>query len=289
MHSIDVDYSRVLQPQDDGYDSVFFLALKATRGFILLEDPALAPRLGGRMHILNAHGACLDGMPLDAGNPHFARLEQALRAAAPAYAAMLCQLVDVFIPAPCVDGVECSSMKKASVYPGAWMIMASMTDDPVVAARNLMHELMHWKLVALGFGSLNDLAGNTAEFILNDEVELHHSIVNSYADTMQTYMRTPAGRPMGACIHGYTSFLAVVATTLKFAQHDARQAPRALHYAKKWAERLEPSLAAIMRGARVTPKGAQLLQGLQRWTDEVQLAYRDVVRTVELRRARQAA
>jgi hypothetical protein len=284
-----VDYSRVLQPQADAYDVDFFLALKAANGFVRRDFPEMRSlfdqqvKIGGwRSPPFHQEVPCQTGA-------YYALLESASKQVAPVYFGMIAKLLDVLT---CIDyhsNLEQSGLCPTARYPGAWIVLTSINEDPAVALGGIMHELMHQKLITLGFGTHQSFLDTGDEFIFNDKQQLHHSIVNSYADTMQPYMSAPVGRPMAACIHGYASFLAVAATTLKFVKHDARRAPAYLRSVKKWTDRMDESWKAIVDGAQPSRKGEQLLEGLGNWTREHLLEYRTTVQDFSDGRERQAA
>lgn len=284
-----VDYSRVLQPQADAYDADVFLALKAADGFVRRDIPEMRSlfdqqvKIGGwRSQPFHQEVPCQSGA-------YYALLEGGAKQAVPVYSGMITKLLDVLT---CIDyhsNAEQSGLCPTARYPGAWIVLTSISEDPVVALRGIMHELMHQKLITLGFGTHLSFLDTGDEFIFNDKQQLHHSIVNSYADTMQPYMAEPVGRPMAACIHGYASFLAAAATTLKFVKHDALRAPAYLRYVKKWTDRLDESWNAIIDGAQPSFKGEQLLQGLGNWTRQHLLEYRATVQDVGDGWERQAA
>ncbi len=289
MNLNSVDYSRVLEPQADAYDVDVFLALKAANGFVRRDFPEMRSlfdqqvKIGGwRSQPFHKEEPCQTGA-------YYALLESESKKAAPVFTGMITQLLDVLT---CIDfhsNLEQSGLCPTPRYPGAWIVLTSISEDPVVALRGIMHELMHQKLITLGYGTHQSFLDTDDKFFLNDKQQLHHSIVNSYADSMQPYMSAPVGRPMAGCIHGYASFLAVVATTLQFAKYDALRAPAHLRYAKKWTDRLEESWKAIVDGAQPTPKGEQLLEGLGNWTRRYLLDYHATVQAVSDGRERQAA
>ena len=67
---------------------------------------------------------------------------------------------------------------------------------------------------------------------------------------------------------------------MKFVQYNPQKYFGWLGYAKKWGDRLDESLEALMMKATTTQKGAQLLLGLYRWTKDYQEEYNDTLRTL---------
>lgn len=284
-----VDYSRVLQPQDDGYDVDFFLELKKSKGFVRRDIPEMRSmfdqqvKIGGwRSQPFHQEVPCQDGA-------YYALLESVSKQAVPVYSNMITKLLDVLT---CIDyyaNTERSGLCPTARYPGAWIVLTSISEDPAVGLRGIMHEMMHQKLITLGFGTHLSFLDTGDEFIFNDKEKLHHSIVNSYADSMQRYMEAPIGRPMAACIHGYVSFLSTIAATVKLVKHDPQRASSYLRYVKRWTDRLDQSWKAIADGAQPSAKGEQLLQGLENWTRDYLLEYRAAVQEFGSGQERQAA
>lgn len=278
---MEIDYGKLIRPQLDGYDINFFKQVKQENGFIKKDFPYLKKSFDNKMYlhtwrqqetlpakIINDF-AVVDAIALET------------KKAAPLEYNMLVELVDVFTPILCANGHEYSCQHAAHEYPNAWIVMASVNNDPVVTIRNMCHELIHWKFTALGFGSgitpeNMDMIEHNYEFVLNPYEELHHSIVNSYNDTAQASVGHKAsGRPISASIHAYASFLIEIDVALKFIQYNPQKYYIWFSYIKKWGNRLDESLEALLRGAKTTPKGAQLLLGLYNWTRDFQQDYKD--------------
>lgn len=278
MDRSSVDFSRVLEPQADGYDVDFYLALKQSQGFVKQDLPGMLNLLDQKVKVGRWRPRQFEQEVPCETISHYAVLEVASKKAAPVFYGMVTGLLDVLTGVELRDNTEVSTLCPTARYPGAWIVLTSVSADPVVALRGITHEMMHQKLIALGFGSHASFLDTDHEFILNDRTRLHHSIVNSYADTMQPYMPAPIGRPMAACVHGYVSFLAAAATTLQFVAHDQRRAASYMRFVSKWSERLDDSWNAIRDGAETTERGSALLLGLERWTEAHLRQYRAAVR-----------
>jgi hypothetical protein len=278
-----VDYSKIIQAQPDGYDIQVYKQIKAERGFVKKQFP-YGTAAGMYVHTWMTK----ENMAAD-----YFFDERMLNAvvyeaenAVPTIWKSITNLVDVFTPVACLNGNEFSCQHAAREYPNSWIVMAPLTEDPVITVRNMYHEMIHWKFTALGFGKgctpeVFDMLHTTDEFVLNPVTELHHSIVNSYADTAQSSVGNKAtGRPISASLHAYGSFLGEAEVALRFVQYNPRKYYSWLGYAKKWGSRLDESLEAIMKGTQATAKGAQLLLGLYRWTREYQREYNDTLKTL---------
>ena len=277
-----IDYSRIINAQPDGYDIQVYQQIKAERGFVKKQF-AFKERSGIYIHSFK---------PQELSAPYFdndmllKNVFDIAPKAVPTIWNTILNLVDVFTPIRLDGGNEYSCQLAAREYPNCWIVMAPLCDDPVITIRNMYHEMIHWKFTALGFGKgctpdVFDMLETTDEFVLNPVSELHHSIVNSYDDTAQAAVGHKAsGRPISASLHAYGSFLGEAEVSLKFVQYDPQTYYHWLGYAKKWGDRLDESLEALMKGTKATAKGSQLLLGLYRWTKEYQEEYRDTIRTL---------
>lgn len=277
-----IDYSRIIQAQPDGYDVTVFKQIKEQRGYVKKQFPF--KKVSG-MYVHGWNKSELPTMFVD-DDSKLNNLENIAPAVVPTEWNTITQLVDVFTPIECIDGNEFSCQHAAVEYPNSWIVMAPLTNDPVITIRNMYHEMIHWKFTALGFGKgctpqVFDMLEHNNEFVLNPVDELHHSIVNSYNDTAQAAVGHKAsGRPISASIHAYGSFLGEADVALKFAKYDIGRYYNWLAYAKKWGDRLDESLEELLLRAKTTPKGAQLLLGLYKWTVEYQEEYKDTIKTL---------
>lgn len=278
-----IDYSRIIQAQPDGYDIQVYQQIKTQRGFVKKEFPY---KTFAGMYVHSWEKSNLSS-PFNDNDSQLLNLNNEATRAAPIIWNSIKSLVDVYTPITLgSDRNEFSCQHAAHEYPNSWIIMAPLADDPVVTIRNMYHEMIHWKFTALGFGKgvspdVFDMLETTDEFVLNPISELHHSIVNSYADTAQAAVGHKAsGRPISASIHAYGSFLGEAEVALKFVQYNPQRYYHWLGYAKKWGDRLDESLEALMRGTKATAKGAQLLLGLYRWTCDYQEEYNDTLKTL---------
>jgi hypothetical protein len=278
-----IDYSRVIQAQSDGYDVEVFKQIKLQKGFVKKEFPY--KKVSG----MYVHSFNPSTLPTSFANndSHLNTLAQIAPRAVPTIWNTITNLVDVFTPIElAADRNEFSCQLAAVEYPNSWIVMAPLPGDAVVTVRNMYHEMIHWKFTALGFGKgctpeVFDMLHHNNEFVLNPVEELHHSIVNSYDDTAQAAVGHKAsGRPISASLHAYASFLGEAEVSLRFVQHDFKAHYHWLGYAKKWGDRLNESLEALMLKAHTTEKGAQLLLGLYRWTRDYQEEYKDTLKTL---------
>jgi hypothetical protein len=261
----DIEYERLLQPQEDGYDIQVFKEIKKSQGYVEVNYPSSLVKFHGKVAVLPKNKGELEYLNLIDFNP----IVDFYASVWPLGYENIRQLVDVYAPNLEPD-TNYSGQHDGSEFghPGAWGIMSSLIQhDPAATLANLMHELMHWKLVALGFGTkANTFFPTTQEFILNHESELCWSIVNSYADTAQPAVgNKPTDRPVSASLHAYLSFLGVAYThsqVLKI-QPDNFESQFKM---KRWGERFDKCLDEIWKVGKFTPKGQRLMMGVAKWT-----------------------
>lgn len=260
-----IDYAKILQPQESGYDIEVFRNIKSNNGYVQIEYPS-------SMLIFNKKVAVIPSNQNDwyeVQRTDFNKIENLFKTIWPLGYTNFCSLVDAYIPwvepetsySGQHDGEEFG-------HPGGWGIMSSLVkDEPSALIANLMHELMHWKLVALGFGNkANVFFPTTQEFILNHESELCWSIVNSYADTAQPAVgNKPTNRPVSAALHAYLSFLAVAYVHVKNLQMHPNSEESRIK-AVRWGSRFDKCLDEIWKVGRFTDKGTRLMMGISNWT-----------------------
>jgi hypothetical protein len=263
----DIAYERVLQPQEDGYDIHVFNEIKKSQGYIPVEYPTSMLKFHGKVAVLprsEKDAAYLNTIDFGPIADFYSR-------AWPLGYENVRQLVDAYIPnadpntnfSGQHDGAEFE-------HPGGWGIMSSLvTYDPAATLANLIHELMHWKLVALGFGlRANTFFPTTQDFILNHESELCWSIVNSYADTAQPAVgNKPTDRPVSASIHAYLSFLGVAYTHTQVLKVDPNNHESQWRM-KRWGSRFDKCLDEIWKVGKFTPNGQRLMIGVSKWTSD---------------------
>ena len=261
----DIDYSRILQPQEDGYDIDVFTKIKKNNGYVPVEYPSSMTKFHGKVAIVPRSEQDYQTIKtLDFES--FANIYQQVW---PLGYNNVRGLVDVIVPNLEV-GQNYSGQHDGNEFghPGAWAIMTSIDQyNPVAALANLVHELMHWKLVALGFGTgANTFFPTTEEFILNHESELCLSIVNSYANTAQPAVgNKPTNRPVSASLHAYLSFLGVAHTHI----HNLKYEPdngESRYKAQLWGSRFDKCLDELWKVGKFTPQGQRLMLGVSKWT-----------------------
>jgi hypothetical protein len=260
-----IDYSKILQPQEDGYDVEVFNKIKYSKGYT--KDhvfPSSFLKFDDKVIVLPTNESSHTSIKLY----DFNHDQDYYRRGYNVGYTCLTDLLDIFVPVFTPDNNISGQMDGESCgYPNSWVIRCTMSDNPAVTFTNLMHELMHWKLVALGFGTgANTFFPTTQEFILNDSDELCWSIVNSYDNTAQAAVGNKAtNRPVSASIHAYLSFLSVAYSYVQFLKIDPENA-EARFKSRQWGERFDKSLNEIWKVGRFTDSGYRLMYGITNWT-----------------------
>ena len=262
----EIDYERILQPQQDGYDIKVYKQIKKNTGYVPDQYPDVTWKLGSVLVLPKNDKDYAYIRTVD-----FQGIANKFSLWWPDGFRNINQLVDAYVPnlepnqnySGQHDGEEFG-------HKGAWGIMSTLDiQNPAATYANLIHELMHWKLVALGFGSkANVFFPTTQEFILNHESELCWSIVNSYADTAQPAVgNKPTDRPVSASLHAYLSFLGVAYTYSQVLKVQPGN-EEALFKMQRWGSRFDKCLDELWKVGKFTPKGQRLMMGLTKWTTD---------------------
>lgn len=273
-----IDYSRVLRPQEDRYDVGIMTMLKQKMGGKYYQYPKKLMKFDEKICILPRHR--VDNITKILSYD-YEKTQNSWKNAWSLGYENITSLVDIITPdnelRQNISGHVPSPGEYG--YPNAWGIMSTFsTQSEEVIFTNIFHELMHWKLLALGFGTgPNTFFPTTKEFILNDESELCWSIVNSYADTAQPMVgNKPTDRPVSASLHAYLSFLGVAYSYVQFLKIKPNsEAGR--EKTKQWGSRFEKSFGELLKVGRFTPKGEQLMAGVAQWTADFYKEYKEVL------------
>lgn len=268
------DYSRVLEPQADGYDIGFFKTLKQQQGWVPNEYPTSLVKLDKVAVLPRNEGELEEIYAID-----FAPVNEYYKTIYPRGYRNIVELVDFYVPDFRQHSNFSGQYGGADVgHAGGWGIMSTYVYDNFAPTFvNLMHELMHWKLVALGFGTgPNTFFPTTQEFILNHESELCWSIVNSYADTAQPAVgNKPTNRPVSASLHAYLSFLSVAYTHVQVLKHQPTN-QEAQFKATLWGGRFNKCLDELWKVGKFTDSGVGLMQGITSWTAQFHREYNEI-------------
>jgi len=270
-----VDYSRVLEPQADGYDIQFFQTVKKQQNWVPHEYPTSLLKFNNTLAVLPRDAQQLNTIQ----GIDFEPVRQYYEKIYPLGYRNITGLVDFYVPDFNQNNNISGQFGGADVgHSGGWGIMSTFVHTNFAPTFvNLMHELMHWKMVALGFGTgPNTFFPTTQEFILNHESELCWSIVNSYADTAQPAVGgKPTNRPVSASLHAYLSFLSVAYTHVQVLRVDPKN-NEAIYKSNLWGTRFNKCLDEIWKVGKFTNNGISLMQGISKWTAQFHREYAEV-------------
>lgn len=267
--SIGYDYARVLRPQEDYYDIFVMNNLKLDKGYKKYNYPKFLMKFDEKICIVPYNDSLVETektLRIDYSN-----FESSWRNSWSLGYENITNLVDILAPsfgAYYGDNHSGHLDNSKYGYPNVWGVMATFdAGPPSVAFTNVFHELMHWKLIGLGFGSeAGEFMKTTKDFILNDRSELCWSIVNSYDDTAQENVGSRAtDRPISASLHAYVSFLGVSYAYVQCLKTNPDD-PNAITKVKLWGSRFDKSFEELLKVGKFTPKGEQLMRGLATWT-----------------------
>lgn len=265
--SREIEYSRILQPQSDGYDVQVYKDIKNTQGYTTVDYPSTMLHFHNAVAVIPRNEQDYNQIR----SVDFRRIAELYAKWWPLGYKNFNSLIDAYIPnlepngnySGQHDGVDFN-------HTGAWGIMSTLdVKNPAATFANLLHELMHWKLVTLGFGlRANTFFPTTQEFILNHESELCWSIVNSYADTAQPAVgNKPTDRPVSASLHAYLSFLGVAYTYSQVLRYEPTNS-EAIFKMNRWGSRFDKCLDQLWKVGKFTDNGIQLMIGVTKWTED---------------------
>jgi HEXXH motif-containing protein len=269
----DIDWRRLVEPQDDGYDAA--VALEHIKRWKRQWRPTTRRRgpsmFDGRIalaHVYASHPQFpkisngIPDAPLD--HPNALLASEYLRAW-PAVWSQVIKLIHTIHPALAVE----QTWPAEDAYPGSCShsfedrpgTLWATVNNALGFAQSIVHELAHQKLRALGV-SVEGRPG----FITNDPSELFVSPIV-----------TTRLRPMTALVHAQYSFVYV--TALDLAVMEATRLPAAIRRsaalaARHNANRISLGIREIMDNIRTDDRGTTFVKGLSAWTDRLVAAAR---------------
>ena len=257
MNHTGIDWTRMAEPQTDGYDSEVTLRFAAEAGY--RRPPATPPRfLGGAVSLRPDPDLRFpdDCVPADPSHPNVTRAEALLRLWPIGYEQCR-RLLDSVTPFRHVP--DQGDFVVGSVCgPGArgFGSVAVTVDHHVGFAEGIVHEMAHHKLRALGV----------------DFEDATCLILNPPTATYPSPIRYDCLRPMSAVLHAQYSYTYILQLDLQILE--ARQDPdrdRAViaYSLAVIAPKLEFGLGVIRSWAQVSSEGARFLSGLYAWSERI--------------------
>jgi HEXXH motif-containing protein len=261
-----VDWTRVCEPQPDGYDTRVALAL-AARDLHWQRPPPPAPpyAFDGRVALrawppdipVNPR---LGPGPLE--HPNLRRAEACLKSVWPAvhrqFAELVAELALMDLREPAGDGLLGSYSGHAPAPPFA---IYTTCFDAFGAAESLVHEMAHIKLRCLGVQ-----VESSTRLIANSPSELYRSPLRSYP------------RPMTAVVHAFYSWLHITELDMRWADVDPGRARLRLARNCDWIESMAHE---ILTHVRTDNAGRQFLPPLFAWAGRLLSRGRALARTAD--------
>lgn len=256
-----IDWKRVAEPQEDGYDAKVTLQyLEQSRYAQHMKQPpsdAVKVWPEGRSVFVNMAASCckpsndLTDLPYDAPT---VRKGLAMLDLWPAVKRQNQELMIALSPLS-LGGSESGHGCTCGNYGDDWGWIYVTADNPWGLAEGIVHETGHWKLRALGvwFENWTDL------LLLNDPKDRYVSPV-----------RKDMTRPMGAVLHAQYSYIHVAEMCVRMLA--ASDKPNSSDY--EWTElqltRIAEGQGTLREHARGTPGvGEPFLDGVDEWTTRV--------------------
>lgn len=252
---MNVDWSRMAEPEEDGYDAR--VALELCSG--LVEGGGSGRRIfGGRVEVRELEGpyAALEGFSsAPADSPEIDQAERLVRRWPAAYRQFQ-ELVRVFYPMR-ADAWELDGRTRMGSASHAFEShvgsLCATVGDPVGLAQALVHEMAHTKLRCLGIW-----LESAERLILNDPHELFESPV-----------RKDKPRPMTAVLHAEVSFVHVTHLDLVLLadEDDAELRRHVLALLGRNVPRIAEGFDTLRRHVRVDADGRRFVDAVLAWTE----------------------
>lgn len=254
---MNINWSRMAEPQDDGYDTQIALDLAKTEPF----GPPFAPSedavtiCDGQVAVdYIKHNRIPNTVPAPRDHPNIPRALDLVRRWPPVYAqfkAIMTVLHPLDLIQHPANGLGSSSHHEEHIFGS----MYGTVYDPRGLAQACVHELAHNKLRALGVWLTQ-----ANRLILNDPNDLFVSPVV-----------TTRKRPMTAVLHAQYSFIHITALDVICVQTESDRREQAiwLQFLKRNVPRMEQGYAEIERHIQVDAAGDAFITGFMAWSRRV--------------------
>jgi hypothetical protein len=267
-----IDWTRVAQPQTDGYDAMVALQLAAEHGYtqkVSSIENAVQGFLSVRpMEYPNEVSVWCEQGPLE--HPNIERALNLLRSWPEGFGQFQAlmhtiypiQNVKVSKAAFPNSGYHSSNLVLGSASHSEWKRFGSLyatLNDPIGTAQAFVHEMGHQKLRALGVH-----VEGPQGFITNEPGELFESPV-----------RKDKLRPMTAIVHAAYSWIYIVQLDIRMLEEQKRQHDDATivnlfaHYLKRNLPPLISGMQVINKNIRLNSEGEDFIEGFYHWYNDI--------------------
>jgi HEXXH motif-containing protein len=261
----EVDWARVPEPQQDGYDTRLALAL-AMRELDWRQPPPAPP------HAFDGRVALRPWRPDTALNPQLVpgrtdhpnllRAEACVKRAWPVAHRQFAELVAELAPMDlreAADGPSVGSFSGHSPAPPFAIYVTCF--DAFGTAESLVHEMAHIKLRSLGVQ-----VESASRLIVNPPSELYRSPLRSQR------------RPMTAVVHAFYSWLHIPELDTRWAEFDPHRALMRLARNCDWIEAMAQEIDAHIR---TDDAGARFMPPLFAWAGRLLTRGRELVQAAD--------
>ena len=265
MSPEDVDWTRIAEPQPDGYDTRAALALAARElGWRPPQSPERPHAFDGRVALRPWRSDIPINPALGPGaleHPNLRRAEACVKnvwsAVHRQFAELVPELAVMDLREPAGDSLG-SYSGHAPSPPFAVYVTCF---DAFGAAESLVHEMAHVKLRCLGVQ-----VESGSRLILNPPSELYHSPLRSYP------------RPMTAVVHAFYSWLHITELCARWADVDPQRALLRMARNCDWIEAMGEE---ILQHVRTDEAGRKFLPPLFAWAGRLLARGRALLRAAE--------
>lgn len=258
MTAMEIDWSRLAEPQKDGYDSAVTLRFAAEAGYRRPEVINGATFLDGAISLSRDPDLLFpeDCTPADSSHKNVTCAESLLRLWPEAYEQCRRLLDRITLFRHMSDDSDFVIGSICGPGTRGFGSIAVTVDHHVGFAEGIVHEMAHHKLRALGvdFESANRL-------LLNDPSIKYPSPI-----------RYDCLRPMSAVLHAQYSYTYILQLDLKILQarqNRERDQSVVAYSLAVIAPKLEFGLGVIREHAEVDGNGARFLSGLFLWSERI--------------------
>jgi HEXXH motif-containing protein len=259
-----IDWSRMAEPQEDGYDTEVTLALATTTASPLRAEPYVRRAVEGCQTICDGQVAVryLDQQemappqfePAPADHPNLLRAVEYLRRWPAAYEQFKALIDTVH---PCLDQQIAPEYRDLTVGSSShsyehWFGAVLVTADHAIGcAQALVHEMAHQKLRALGV-SLEQ----AWRLVTNDPAQLYPSPI-----------KIGRQRPMTAVLHAEYSFIYVTELDIRMLEAEADEVVRdqMLQLLMRNVVRMESGYETLARNIKTDSAGAAFVEAFLGW------------------------
>ena len=272
---MEIDWARMAEPQEDGYDNAITL-LEAAKRYNFSKSPREEPTIfEGQVNLRTEELRLIDHLVAAPLNARSVLEAEALLKTWPVVYRQVQALVDTLYPLRDLNFSEYDEQSVGCTCGGGktWGSIYSTVTDPVGFVEGIVHEMGHWKLHALGVH-------------LEDWDNL---LLNKPDDLYPSPIRKDKLRPVGAVLQAQWSYVYVTGIDAHILRDSLEKSARDypdLEYPPKRAyrhlminvKRIEEGRETLLSCAKGDENGVPFLEAFYDWTDRVIADGRELLR-----------